>query len=237
MASEVDLCNLALSYLGDTANVSSIEPPDGSAQAVYCSRFYPVARDALLELHDWNFASRRIALSLLGGPVGTSSETPASCAQWAYVYGTPNGMVCARKVIAADAPDDWSAAVAPESSLASPFAAPALSGGQGLYTPQRFIVETLDDGSSVIRTNQPDAMLLYTVKITDPTKFSPLFSETLSYYLSSRLAGPIVKGDTGRAVAKDLLGTAMGMLARATSSDSNQRRLDTAQSVPWMVGR
>ena len=33
MASVVDLCNLSLARLGDEANVVSIEPPDGSAQA------------------------------------------------------------------------------------------------------------------------------------------------------------------------------------------------------------
>jgi hypothetical protein len=233
VASEVDIANLALSYLGDVANVSSISPPDGSAQAVYCSRFYPVARDALLELHDWNFASRRAALPLLGD---ATTQTGQWCNQWIYTYGVPAGMLCARKVIANTAPDDWSVPLPPSGcDFAAPGAAPAP--GQGLYTPQKFIVETVDNGTLVIRTNMPDAALLYTVRITDPTKFSPLFSETLSYYLSSRLAGPILKGDVGRAVGKDLLGTAMALLARAATSDAKQRRVDIAQAVPWMVGR
>ena len=58
MASEVDICNLALGHLGDNATVSSISPPEGSAQAEHCARFYPIARDALLEMHNWNFAMR-----------------------------------------------------------------------------------------------------------------------------------------------------------------------------------
>ena len=33
MASDVDVCNLALSHIGDTANVASINPPDGSVQS------------------------------------------------------------------------------------------------------------------------------------------------------------------------------------------------------------
>ena len=48
MASAVDICNLALSHLGDTATVASLDPPEGSAQAEHCARFYPVARDALV---------------------------------------------------------------------------------------------------------------------------------------------------------------------------------------------
>ena len=66
MASVVDICNLALAHLGDDATISSIDPPEGSAQAEHCKRFYTSARDTLLQLHPWNFASKRIALAELG---------------------------------------------------------------------------------------------------------------------------------------------------------------------------
>ena len=85
MASEVDICNLALAHLADEAAVASINPPDGSAQADHCKRFYPIARDALLELFAWPFATSRVALSL------TASEPPGS---WEYEYAMPSS--CAR---------------------------------------------------------------------------------------------------------------------------------------------
>ena len=59
MSSEVAICNLALAHLGDSATVASIDPPEGSAQSEHCARFYPIARDALLEMHAWKFATRR----------------------------------------------------------------------------------------------------------------------------------------------------------------------------------
>ena len=65
MASTVDICNLALAHLGDTATVASIDPPEGSAQSEHCARFYPIARDSLLEMHAWNFSMRRINLAQL----------------------------------------------------------------------------------------------------------------------------------------------------------------------------
>lgn len=70
MASEVDICNLALSHLGDGATVSSIDPPEGSAQAENCAIYYPMARDTLLEMHPWAFAMMRKALPLMAGRVG-----------------------------------------------------------------------------------------------------------------------------------------------------------------------
>lgn len=81
MASEIEVCNLALGHLGDDATVASIDPPEGSAQAEHCARFYPIARDTLLQSHGWNFATRRIQLAQMSAvPYG-----------WAYAYARPDG--------------------------------------------------------------------------------------------------------------------------------------------------
>ena len=79
MASAVDICNLALARLGDSATVTSIDPPEGSAQAEHCARFYPIARDTLLEAHPWKFATRRVRLAQL--IVDTWN--------WDYAYAEP----------------------------------------------------------------------------------------------------------------------------------------------------
>ena len=62
MATEVDICNLALAHLGDDATIASIKPPEGSAQAEKAARFYPIARDTLLDMHTWNFAMKRATI-------------------------------------------------------------------------------------------------------------------------------------------------------------------------------
>ena len=84
MASAVDICNLALSRLGDDATVSSIDPPEGSAQAEHCKRFYPIARDVALSKHTWNFATKRAALALLSN---------VSTAEWQYAYSAPSDIL------------------------------------------------------------------------------------------------------------------------------------------------
>lgn len=97
MASVVDICNLALGHFGDGAAVSSIAPPDGSAQANHCARFYPIARDALLEMRAWDFATRRVPLAVTAG-------TPAG--SWAYEYAMPTSCACLRAVLADGQADD-----------------------------------------------------------------------------------------------------------------------------------
>jgi hypothetical protein len=96
MASEVDICNLALARLGDNATVASIDPPEGSAQAEHCARFYAVARDSLLEMHAWKFATRRATLAAL------TVETW----NWAYAYAEPSGTLKLLAVLPAAAAND-----------------------------------------------------------------------------------------------------------------------------------
>ncbi|WP_206169522.1 hypothetical protein [Variovorax guangxiensis] len=97
MASEVDISNLALSYLGDEAEVTSIKPPDGTAQAAHCGRFYPMARNELLEMHPWSFAVVRVSLNVIAS--GAPSE-------WAFAYALPAKYLRALAILLPDALDD-----------------------------------------------------------------------------------------------------------------------------------
>ena len=212
MASEIDICNIALSHLGDTATVSSIDPPEGSAQAELCARFYPVARDSLLEMHPWGFSVRRAQLALLSSSVSS----------WSYCYAVPADAINLIAVLSSDATNDY--------STASPL-------GIGQYTPQPFVNETDDSGASVIYTNQDDAVLRYAALVTDTTKFSPLFVNALSWHLASFLAGPILKGDVGAAESKRCTQMMMNFLSAAQESDAAQRRVTVAHNVPWIAGR
>lgn len=89
MASEVSICNLALAHLGDEATVTSIDPAEGSAQSEHCARFYPIARNTVIESHPWGCATTREPLVEL-----TSIDPPNS---WAYAYAYPNG--CLRPLV------------------------------------------------------------------------------------------------------------------------------------------
>ena len=36
MASAIDICNLSLSHLGESPDIASIDPPEGSSYAKHC---------------------------------------------------------------------------------------------------------------------------------------------------------------------------------------------------------
>lgn len=60
MTSAVQIANLALTQLGVTP-ITSFD--DATVEAELCSQYYPVIRDAVLEDHNWSFATRRVALT------------------------------------------------------------------------------------------------------------------------------------------------------------------------------
>lgn len=213
MASEIDLCNLALAHLGDAATVSSIDPPEGSAQAEHCARFYPIARDALLEMHTWGFATKRVQLA----PVVNA------WLEWDYAYAVPNNAVNLIAVMPPDSTDDYTQSV------------PASAGGT--FVPKEFTTEILDNGTQVILTDQPDAVLRYTAIVTDPTTFSPLFIVALSWHLASFLAGPIIKGEAGAAESKRCAAMMQQYLSQAKSSDVGQRRVALSHQPGFMQAR
>lgn len=225
MASVVDICNQALSHLGDSATVANIDPPEGSAQAEHCARFYPQALATLLEMHAWAFATRRATLANVANPSST----------WAYAYALPSNTVNVLSLLAADASDDYSSTM--QSSASAYDNAYARNTVGGAYTPQDFSIETDDDGNDLVLTNQHNAVLRYTVLVNDPTKFSPLFIEALGWMLASKLAGPVLKGEVGMQAAQACTKTCLYWLGQAKASDAAQRRANPRQQVGWMNAR
>ncbi len=231
MASEVDISNIALAHLGDAANIQSISPPDGSAQAEHCQRFLSVARDSLMEMHDWGFATRRVALALL-------STNPAS--GWAYCYAQPADLLNSISVLDPAAQDDTSVGL---NTYSSWIETPQPVGG--VYTPQPYSLESATDGTDILLTNQAGAVLRYVARVTDPNKFSPLFVDCLTWSLAAMLAGPVMKGKEGASMGASCRMIAFGrdgksgLFGQAVASDSGQKRATTRDrhQVSWINGR
>lgn len=193
MASEVDICNVALGHLGDAGTVASLDPPEGSAQAEHCARFYPMARDGLLSVHSWGFATKRIVLAqLAANPPG-----------WTFAYTRPADALKVLAIQGHDEPDPGS--------------------GGPAQTPHAFISEAGPEGTQIIYCNVPNAIARYVARTEVPESFSPLFVTTLTWQLASMLAGPIIKGAEGRAESKRCAQMAQAYLSQATEHDANQR--------------
>ena len=94
MASEVQICNLALLKFG-SVTINSLTDSTPEAQA--CNVYYSLMRDQMLYAHTWNFAMARADIS------AELSATPAF--QWDYAYQLP--VDCLRVVELYGSDDTW----------------------------------------------------------------------------------------------------------------------------------
>ena len=211
MASKVDICNMAVSHVGDRATIASIDPPDGTPQAMHCAVWYNIARRSLLEMHNWSFAMTRV----------TPAQLECPWPEWDYAYQVPNDSIQVVAVLPTGATNDYSESAAIQGTYPIGYVYDQ-SVVATFYTPQPYAIEKVGD-VIVVYTDVADAVIRYTQDITDTTLFSALFTECLSYRLGALIAGPILKGDTGRAESKRLMQMLMELLKTAAESDSSNR--------------
>lgn len=79
--SSVELANLALSHLGDTKGIASMDERSDPARA--CNRWYEQCRDEVLRDFAWPFAITTATLALV-------EEFDSDTAEWAYSYTYPS---------------------------------------------------------------------------------------------------------------------------------------------------
>ncbi len=205
MASAVDIVNLALSHLGDSAKVSSIAPPDASIQAHHASRFYPIALRFALARHAWQFATERKALAEI-------TVNPDLYGRWAHAYALPPG--CLRVI-----------------GLVSPLGLDVLQ-GQLTFTietgpaGQRILLTDMPPDATILK---------YVGFTEDTGRFPPAFVLYLSYELAALLAGPVRKNeraaDAMRVKAREFLIAAAGQDSNDQNADADKRRKYTPAHI------
>jgi hypothetical protein len=188
MASEVQMCNLALSRIGEEP-ISAID--EGGNKANLCQTYYTTIRDELLSNHDWGFARKRRALALL-------SEDAVG--RWTYTYQMPVDCLKPRFV--------------------------EYGGRQD--TPFRI------EGDTIL-TNTEDAVLVYTYRITDTTKFSTDFTVALWTRLAAEIC-PALGGSNSK--AEGIWKLHFKAIEDAEKEDSKSDRDEvTEQTDSWITAR
>jgi hypothetical protein len=216
VASVADICNTALSHIGSDTVITSISPPDGSVEAGHCARFYPIAREELLESHPWAWSLKRVALATITNP------SPV----WTYAYALPSDLKSAVRVFDNTTFD----------ALFPNVAFQQFASFDTLYKyTERGSADFVIEGD-VLFTHEPDAVLLYTAASLDTTKYSPTFVSALSYLLASYLAGPIIKGLPGAQTSGQLRKIAATVAGEAKSLNSNESA-ESADHVPEHIRR
>lgn len=208
MASETQICNLALSHI----SVGAIESlTEKTKQARECRLLYEPVRDETLRDHPWGFAEKQQALAL-------TTETRNG---WLYVYGWPSDCIAARSIY------DESAVIHSSDQ--------AQGNGGGSIRPIPFKIGTTTDLSKrVILTDKANAELIYTAKITNANVFDAQFISALSFNLASRLAITLKRD---KALRSAMLQEYTFRLGRATFADANEGSKDSDNTSAYTRSR
>lgn len=86
--SAVTICNMAIGNIGNSQPIEDFYPNERSTEAFQATLWYEHARRQALEDHDWNFARKRVALSI--------HEEAAPTGIWTYRYVYPSDCIKAR---------------------------------------------------------------------------------------------------------------------------------------------
>lgn len=219
MASEVGICNKALSRLGIDQLIESLDDPNSRARQ--CKLHYAETRDEVLADFPWNFAQSVVALSPVSGV-----EVPG----WGYVYRYPTDCLQAHVVT-----DEVGARV--------PVGAAWLSCDVWNYDAQfpvdarmpfRVMADPVTSGAKILVTDVEAAYLWFTKRVTDPNQMSALFRSALAWKLATEIALG-VKAD-GR-LHQNAIEKYVWTVSQGQAHSLNEERPDRPRVSPSIAAR
>ena len=101
-------------------------------------------------------------------------------------------------------------------------------------TLQEEISHLHDVEGDTIYCNLSPAFLRFTFRLVDPARFSPLFIETLSWHLATRLAMPLTRDPK---VRQDCYNLALATQGTAAMADANEVRENSDHDSEFVVER
>lgn len=164
--SDVQICNMALARIGISIPIASLT--ESSNEARMCSLFYEHCRDQALQAFPWKFARKTAALQDIGTP-------PQG---WAYRYSYPNDCLKALRLVYEGG---------------NTLTYTNYNGGGFTYNvkPVFDVVEDSANAGRAIVANDAEVYLEYTMRVTDPTVFDPMFTSALAWLIASEIATPL----------------------------------------------
>lgn len=203
--SNADICNQALiEHLSVRGVQINDLAADQTEEAAVMNALFEDARDACLAAFPWPFATLRKTLNLID-----PAQEPARDG-WKYIYALPGDCLEPRRI--------WQLG----------------DSTRALRSDQRipFAVEKAStDDSQVLLCDTVNAVLLYTARVTDPTKFPTLFGEALSALLGIKAAGAITGKEAKKAAAQVAYRSALGEARVAALAGVQEDQAPETESI------
>lgn len=193
-SNKVEIANLALSFVGETASVTSLFPSDGSRQADICAQFFDIALRATLQRHRWDFNTKRF----------TPTSSDSGRVDWPYKYQMPSDFLGVINCIPVSIADDQELA------------------GEPVELSYSIEVDDLD--RRWLYAKQDTLQVRYQAYVDDTAKWPPLFRKAMGYNLGTMIAPPLIKGEEGVAMANNAMQMYEMAIREAAAFDARSTR-------------
>lgn len=203
MASDVEICNMALSQIG-AGSINSLTEP--SIEAQQCKLYFTTLRNQMLTGANWGFATDIKILAL----------TENTLFDWVYVYQYPSDCLKIQEAIA-----DYATVDNNTVGLQARFRLYDEQHQPEIEEPKYQVYNI--DGDKVIASNYENLRIKYTKQVTDPNLMTDDFRLALSNLIASRIAVAITGVSEGRALKNDALKEYQFYLGKAKEIDANQQ--------------
>jgi len=236
MATQIDIANRALLLVGARAQVSSINPSDGSVEGDTLSTLWTPTFESLGRSAPWNCLTKTITLTLLQAAKGTPENPlgvtlPVPPAPWLYAYAYPSDCLLFRFAIPS----------LPAGSGSSP-PATTVNNSAGFWLPSQgqipFAVTTLGDTNNspilVVLTNQSQAQAVYNADISNPQIWDSLFQAAMVASLGAFLVPAL---NLNLALLDRSVKMAEEAIKRARAQDGNEGVTTMDHTPDWILAR
>lgn len=227
MTSVIDICNMALSEVGNRAQmITSLD--EASEEANQCQLWYDTLRRRLLRTAPWGFCRYQTSLAQLGDllPDGTSPYP------WLYKYAVPSDCIKVRYIVDPPVVPIGVIEVPPTSLVVSytGWLAPSRSNRYMIASD----VNEENQRRNVIIANVQGAIGVYNGDVTDPNLFDDLFIGALASALAYKLCMPLL-GNVGE--RQSLAASAEDAILKARVADGNESVPRADIQVDWITTR
>lgn len=217
MASQTDICNIALQNIGANS-ISSIT--EGTVQADACNVRYEIVRKALLELGLWNFATKAADLN-------EDSVSPPSFLNYENQFVLPSDFI---RVIATDKQlNQYGLIGNPDFNGYL-----SISSSAGFSQADSFKIIANASNVLVLLSNDSTKGILYVYDCQDESKFSPIFVELFGKLLGASIATKLTGNATTARTERE---EAIDMLMRASKVDGMQGTYERQDVSSFLASR
>lgn len=235
-ASAISICNRALLSVGTRAQITSINPSDGSTEGDACSVLFTPTFEQLARTARWNCLRKQLTLTLLAAAMGTpenpqGTTLPLPPTPWNYSYGLPPDCLAMRSIV--PSLPSGSGSTPPQTSVNNAAQSCIPNGGQIPFAVA-YSTDAQNNPIEVILTNQSQAQAIYTVNQPNPAIWDSLLQAGMVASLAAYLVPALSLSASLMTVS---IKTAETMIGQARVADGNEG-VTTLDHVPdWIRAR